>query len=98
MRAKRLMPVLAFAILSAGCARPPATEEEIRDYPVSSLEGVVARSGVELDTATTSDGNGALRLVAHEPTTFRLYELEDIDISQQPDGLYRISYQLTWRE
>ena len=58
----------------------PADTVELRHFPVSSLDGVLTRSGVFLDTEVTSDGNGALRIEADGPTTVRLYESGDLDV------------------
>ena len=55
-------------------------EESLRHFRIEGLEGVLSRSGVEFDTAQSHDGNGSLRLTATAPTTFRLYELDDLDL------------------
>jgi hypothetical protein len=49
-------------------------------FPVDSLEGIITQSGVEIDKAVSSDGNGSLKITATEPTVVRLFEVGDIDI------------------
>lgn len=74
---------LGMALLLLGvwaCSEPVREVVELRHYPVADLEGLLTRSGVELDTVVTSDGNGALRIRAERPTTVRLYETGDLDV------------------
>ncbi len=63
-----------------GCGGSGGPTEEIARYPIDGLDGIIARSGVEIDTAITSDGDGSLRIDATTPTTVRLYETGDLDI------------------
>jgi len=53
---------------------------EFKHYPLDSMEGLIARSGVTIDKQISSDGNGSLRIEATEPKTIRLFETGDIDI------------------
>jgi hypothetical protein len=53
---------------------------EIRHYPVDSLDGLVDSSGVELEKAVSSDGNGSFRIKAVKPATIHLYETGDVDV------------------
>jgi hypothetical protein len=46
------------------------------------MEGLITRSGVEIDKEITSDGNGSLRITATEPVTVKLYESGDIAIEK----------------
>ena len=76
----RLMLCAALLTLVSSCSRVAMREEILFENPVSDLAGVLTRSGVELDTDVSSDGNGSLKLVAAGPTTFRIFELNDIDV------------------
>ena len=69
-------------VAAVGAAQTPARAEtaDIRRYGLNDLEGVLTRSGVELDREVSSDGNGALRATAMEPTVIRLFETGDIDV------------------
>jgi hypothetical protein len=72
---------IALSLLAVwACSDPPGEVVSLRHYPVSDLEGVLTRTGVELDTSVTSDGNGSLRIRAEAPTTVRLYETGDVDV------------------
>lgn len=61
------------------CSPPETSEAVLFENPIADLAGVLTRSGVELDTQVTSDGNGSIKIVAGEPTTVRLFEVEGID-------------------
>lgn len=66
--------------LVCGCAKKGAEEIVIQRYPLDSMNGVIAGSGVMLDTEITSDGAGALRITADGPLVVRLFETGDIDV------------------
>lgn len=80
------IPVLSLlffmTVLAAACSQNPVQPEEIGLFPVDDLEGVITRSGVEIDREITSDGNGSLRVTADEPVTVKLYETGDIHLEQ----------------
>jgi hypothetical protein len=44
------------------------------------LDGIVSRTGVQLDRSISSDGHGSIRVDAKGPTTVRLVETGDIDV------------------
>ena len=82
------MVIKAFAFLvsvitiftAIGCTKPSTEVVELKKFPVDSMEGIITQSGVEIDKAVSSDGNGSLRITATEPTVVRLFEVGDIDI------------------
>ena len=53
---------------------------ELKRYPVDSLDGVIARTGLVFDKEISSDGNGSIRIATDGPTTVRLYETGDLDV------------------
>jgi len=53
---------------------------ELKAFALDDLQGLITRSGVSLDQAISSDGNGSLRVDVTEPTTVHLFETGDIDI------------------
>ena len=53
---------------------------ELKSFPLDSMEGLIAQSGVTIDKQISSDGNGSLRIEVTETTTIRLFETGDIDI------------------
>ena len=73
--------VLAAVVLLAGSAScpQPAAEETLFENAADSLEGVLTRSGIELDAEVSSDGKGSFKIVADASTTVRLFEIEGIE-------------------
>ena len=65
---------------AVGCSGRSAGEEVLYRYPVHGMQDVVTTSGVEFDREVTADEDGALRLTANGTTTFRLYQVENIDV------------------
>ena len=47
---------------------------------MNSLDGLITRSNVAVDTQITSDGDGSLQVSASAPLTVRLYETGDLDV------------------
>ena len=72
--------VCLFMVFVAACSTKSAETTDIHHYPIDSLEGIITKSGVQMDEKITSDGNGSLRITTNKPTTIRLYETGDIDI------------------
>jgi hypothetical protein len=79
-------------LLFFGCQAQKHQTVELKHYPLDSLEGIISRSGVELDKNISSDGNGALRVTAAAPVTVRLFETGDIPVDNA-----RIIYQARLR-
>ncbi len=74
-----LLPLLAYR--SAEARRTPDFGAvEIMRFTLDNTEGLITQSGVRIDKAISSDGNGSLRIDATEPTTVRLFETGDMDI------------------
>jgi hypothetical protein len=82
----------AMLFVIAGCAQSPAQVVELKRFPLDSLDGIITRSGAELDTENTSDGKGSLRVVAKAPTVVRLFEISDIAVENA-----RLTYQAKLR-
>jgi hypothetical protein len=70
----------ALLLAALGCSSPPGQVVELKRYPLDSLEGVITRSGVELDRQVSSDGRGSLRVVAARPTVVRLFETGGLNV------------------
>ena len=62
------------------CSAEAPSVTELEHLPIDSLEGVLTTSGVAFDEAVSSDGNGALRVEATQPTSFRLFEVEGVNV------------------
>lgn len=72
--------VCMMILVGVSCSKPPQPVSELKRFPIESLEGVIAQSGLQFDKEISSDGNGSLRITAAEPTVVRLFELGDIDV------------------
>jgi len=77
--------VFLIIFIVTGCSEspPPAAKKTVTDlkrFRLDTLEGVLTRSGVEVDKKISSDGNGSLRITAKTPMVVRLFELKDIPI------------------
>lgn len=88
----RVLAYLGLAALLAACSEPAMEVIELARYPIADLEGVIARSGVELDREVTSDGNGSLRIKAEGPATVQLFQTGDVDVEDA-----RLTYQAKLR-
>jgi hypothetical protein len=62
------------------CSPPVASEEILFRNSIRDLSGVLTRSGLELDTEVTSDGDGSIKIVAPGPATVRLFEVGGIEV------------------
>lgn len=67
------------AVLATGCT-VEAVPVELRHFPLDSLDGIITRDGIELDTAVSSDGEGSLRIRADAPRAIHLFETGDVDV------------------
>ena len=67
-----------FVIVS--CSKPSRQVVELNQFPIDNLEGIITQSGIQIDNAVSSDGNGSLRVTATKPIVVRLFEVGDIDI------------------
>jgi hypothetical protein len=83
-----MMKVTALVLLSLllatiiGCSSQSGSVAELRRFPMDSLEGLISRSNIELDTQNSTDGNGSVRIAADEPSVIRLFEVEGLDIDE----------------
>jgi len=71
--------VLIFVI---GCKskNPSPQIQELKSFPLDSLDQVITRSGLELDQTNSADGKGSIKISADEPTTIALFETGEMDI------------------
>lgn len=91
---KRLAVALLLLLMIDGCNRykPAPKPVELRHYPLDSMEGVRATTGVQLDTNISSDGRGALRIDAKQPMSVPLFEVNGLDVDNAT-LLYQASLQ-----
>jgi len=72
-----LSSVLALAL---ACSPATSTEQLLLEIPLDSLDEVITKSGVMVDSAVTTDGGGSIRIEVSEPTTVRIAEIEDLSL------------------
>lgn len=78
---KRAVLSLILVLAIIGCKRSQQTAPvELKHFPLDSMEGVRAASGVSFDAQTSADGKGSLRVDAAEPETVPLFEVTDVSI------------------
>jgi len=65
---------------------------ELKHFPLDSLEGVCATTGVSFDLKTSADGKGSVRVDAKEPITVPLFEVTDVDV-ENATVIYQASLQ-----
>ncbi len=64
----------------ASCTKPVGKDIEIKTYSLDSLDGLIQKSGVEIDTQIKAEGSGSLKIIVSEPSVIRLFETGDIDV------------------
>lgn len=73
--------VLAVVGLAAiGCSMPKASTRVIYSDRLSSLDAIITRTSVTLDTAISPDRKGVIRLDSTGPTTIQLAEVRPGDV------------------
>jgi hypothetical protein len=78
MRCVVLCVCVVAVFLAGGCAQSSQQAEELKRFPIDSLDGIITQTGAELDKDNSSDGKGSLRIVATGPTVVRLFEVSDV--------------------
>lgn len=80
---------LIAGVLAASLACGQGAEEQVvYRSTMDDLDGVLTRTGVSIDTAISTQGAGSLRIEATEPTTVRLFELDEVD-AESAQLIYR---------
>lgn len=75
--------MLALLLVMMACSSKKETAVApgtLKTFPIDGTETVLTQSGVTFDQGVTADGNGSLKLDANQPTTFRLFEVTDVDV------------------
>jgi hypothetical protein len=80
--------LLTAALFLPGCPKEKEAAVLLRHYPIDSLEGVLAKSGVAFDPEISSDGGGSLRVTADQPRQVPLFETGEVDVEKA-----RLNYQ-----
>jgi hypothetical protein len=74
-----LMILSLFMFGVIGCSGPRTSTRVIYSNHLSSLDGIITRSGITLDTAASEDGKGVIRIDSTGPTTIRLAEVRPLN-------------------
>jgi hypothetical protein len=53
---------------------------ELKYFPVDDLNGIITKSGIQLDKSISSDGNGSIKIETTKPTTISLFDIKDVRI------------------
>jgi hypothetical protein len=77
MRNLKIILPLMVSLLLGGCSKRTS---ELKYFPLDSLDGVIAQSGVTLDQQVSADGHGSLRIETAETVTVPIFEVSDINI------------------
>jgi len=80
MRHLSIFVLIAFLFILVACSKSSKHVEELKRFPIDSMEGIITRGGVRIDKDISSDSNGSLIITSTKPTVMRLFELGDIDI------------------
>jgi len=91
---KRIM-ALVMLLAITGCTssgQGPASPVELKHFPLDSMEGVHAITGVSFDAQTSADGKGSLRIDAQGPMVVPLFEVSDVSI-ENATLIYQASLQ-----
>lgn len=72
--------IFTYVFFATACSQNQENITDVKQYPIDSMEGIITKTGIEIDKTITSDGNGSVRITASKPTTVNLYETGDVDI------------------
>lgn len=73
--------VLILVVALADCRRGTRGKDvEIKRFSMDTLEGLIQRTGVEVDTRVKTEGAGSLKITVSEPSIIRLYETGPVDV------------------
>ena len=73
--------LVTVSILIISCDRYRRDQvETIMSFDIDSLDEVITKDGVEIDSEISSDGNGSLKITADGPISVKLFQTGDIDV------------------
>ena len=94
MRKNSFVLLLCLGLLA--CTSPARQEAgspvELKHFPLDSLEGVRATTGVKFDPSISSDGKGSLRVDSEGQLLVPLFEITDVNI-ENATLIYQASLQ-----
>jgi len=81
MKKYLIISLTLIAILSTSC-NVQTEKNDLKHFPIDDLNGVIEKSGVQLDKSVSSDGNGSIKIEAAGPASFPLYVVDDINVEE----------------
>jgi len=81
MKKYLVISLTVIAILSTSC-NDQTEKNDLKHFPIDDLNGVIEKSGVQLDKSVSSDGNGSIKIEAAGPASFPLYVVDDINVEE----------------
>jgi hypothetical protein len=73
--------ILLWTLAMAGCSRPSGGGDvELKSFPLDTLEGIIQRTGVEIDKEIKTAGGGSLKINVTEPMVIHLFETGPLDV------------------
>ena len=73
----KIASVLFFLIVSCNLQNKST---ELKYFPVDDLNGIITKSGIQLDNSISSDGNGSIKIETTNPVTIILFDIKDIRV------------------
>ena len=73
----KIVSVFFFLIVSCNMQNKST---ELKYFPVDDLNGIITKSGIQLDKSISSDGNGSIKIETTKPTTISLFDIKDVRI------------------
>ena len=70
--------LVLFLVLACSPAGP--SEEILARLALDSVDEVITKSGVTLDSDVTADGRGSIKINAEEPVTVRIAEIQELSV------------------
>jgi hypothetical protein len=78
---KSLIFLLGTVIIFAACSKSQKPEE-LKSYPLDSMEGVIDQTNIAFDRSVSFDGKGSLRIDAQNDITVPLFEVNGLTIDE----------------
>jgi hypothetical protein len=75
-----IFSLLALTIVLTGCQRTATVTNQLLRYPIDDMENLIFQPGMDLDRTQSFDGLGSLRIFTVDSATFRLYEIDSINV------------------
>lgn len=78
MRTITILLLLLMTIVACNERQSPTVE--LKHFPLDGLDGLLAQSGVTLDSEISAEGSASLRIDTDQPVTIPLYQIEDVSV------------------